>query len=611
MEEILLKEARFKYLVGNKLYLYHLETNADMVLPSETKRVINLAEGTDWNNKSKEVQDARGKYENLNTRFQDFWTKKEADDRFDFKGGTEQYTYSKETLDRWFKAIDSNFVKNNKLVWDAILNKPELMTKAQVQLALEENYQISHNEYLDAIENSNVNFSKSKIYTDTKISNLVNASPEALDTLNELASALGNDPNFSTTVMQEIGKKANKIHQHEIKDITNFPTSLPANGGTSTNSNQLGGFPSSYFIRGDNASGTMDLREEVSANDIKKSGFYRPRNAKEEIPFNNHSGLIHCQHSTGFQSFQISSPYVVKDKIYFRNKTQEETWNKWNEIYHTGFKPTYEDVGAAPLEHYHDYIVNMPGSGNETPEYFGCGTLQLAALKTSWGISDTLWLCGYVGEQEKNSNQLVLSKSENKIGFRQQSYDSIDWGEINEIYHTGFKPSAEDVGALPVDGIAKNSETLNSLPPSEEVVGSTIVARDLEGNVKVEKIITKNRDTEDISGAIAYRKTQGTALEFCNNPLSILDFIGLSKNLLKTTLPYSDYNALPIENGFFRFSDKALNGPTKLFTMCIQLAALTGAGELIQISITTSGGIYLFIRQNSAGTWGPWVRIGA
>ena len=52
--------------------------------------------------------------------------------------------------------------------------------------------------------------SDSKIYTDTKVAGILNAAPEALDTLNELASALGNDPNFSTTVMAEIGKKVNK-----------------------------------------------------------------------------------------------------------------------------------------------------------------------------------------------------------------------------------------------------------------------------------------------------------------------------------------------------------------------------------------------------------------
>ena len=48
-----------------------------------------------------------------------------------------------------------------------------------------------------------------KTQVDKKVSNLVNSAPETLDTLNELASALGNDPNFATTVATQIGTKAN------------------------------------------------------------------------------------------------------------------------------------------------------------------------------------------------------------------------------------------------------------------------------------------------------------------------------------------------------------------------------------------------------------------
>ena len=42
------------------------------------------------------------------------------------------------------------------------------------------------------------------------ISNLVNSAPTTLDTLNELATALGNDPNFAITVATQIGQKYTK-----------------------------------------------------------------------------------------------------------------------------------------------------------------------------------------------------------------------------------------------------------------------------------------------------------------------------------------------------------------------------------------------------------------
>jgi len=47
----------------------------------------------------------------------------------------------------------------------------------------------------------------SKTYVDTAVANIVDSAPAALDTLNELAAALGDDASFSTTVATNIGQK--------------------------------------------------------------------------------------------------------------------------------------------------------------------------------------------------------------------------------------------------------------------------------------------------------------------------------------------------------------------------------------------------------------------
>jgi hypothetical protein len=49
-----------------------------------------------------------------------------------------------------------------------------------------------------------------KAYVDTQVSNLVDAAPGALDTLNELAAAINDDANFSTTVTNSIATKVSK-----------------------------------------------------------------------------------------------------------------------------------------------------------------------------------------------------------------------------------------------------------------------------------------------------------------------------------------------------------------------------------------------------------------
>lgn len=52
------------------------------------------------------------------------------------------------------------------------------------------------------------------------ISNLINNSPEALDTLYELSQALGNDPNFATTITNYIGTKYNESISYTNQEVS-------------------------------------------------------------------------------------------------------------------------------------------------------------------------------------------------------------------------------------------------------------------------------------------------------------------------------------------------------------------------------------------------------
>jgi hypothetical protein len=50
----------------------------------------------------------------------------------------------------------------------------------------------------------------SNTYTDTAVSNLVDSAPELLDTLNELAAAIGDNPNYATDLATSVGEKVSK-----------------------------------------------------------------------------------------------------------------------------------------------------------------------------------------------------------------------------------------------------------------------------------------------------------------------------------------------------------------------------------------------------------------
>jgi len=102
---------------------------------------------------------------------------------------------------------------------------------------------------------TNTNQIASTEFVRTEITNLVNSAPSTLDTLNELATALGNDANFSTTITNTLAGKANLSgasftgsisgpsgdftvlkqngttvsisgHSHIASDITNFDSSV-------------------------------------------------------------------------------------------------------------------------------------------------------------------------------------------------------------------------------------------------------------------------------------------------------------------------------------------------------------------------------------------------
>jgi hypothetical protein len=69
---------------------------------------------------------------------------------------------------------------------------------------------------------TNTNDAATKGYVDTSLANLIDSAPGTLDTLNELAAALGDDPNFSTTITNSIATK------------------LPLAGGTMTGAIAMG-----------------------------------------------------------------------------------------------------------------------------------------------------------------------------------------------------------------------------------------------------------------------------------------------------------------------------------------------------------------------------------
>jgi hypothetical protein len=75
---------------------------------------------------------------------------------------------------------------------------------------------------LDAQAKADAALAAAGLYVDEKISDLIDSAPGTLDTLNELAAALGDDQNFASTVTTALAGKSAVGHTHTSSNITDF-----------------------------------------------------------------------------------------------------------------------------------------------------------------------------------------------------------------------------------------------------------------------------------------------------------------------------------------------------------------------------------------------------
>lgn len=173
----------------------------------------------------------------------------------------------------------------------------------------------------------------STAFVRTEISNLVDSSPSTLDTLNELAAALGDDPNFATTIASGLGQKANLSgaiftgpvtipsgtgnfnnlsinnipvsvsgHIHSYTDITNFASGVEAEVSTLLVAGNY------VNINYDNLADTLT----ISATGLQPSGNYsvvgHTHISSDITDFNNAvSGLLPVKDIVGGSGINISS----------------------------------------------------------------------------------------------------------------------------------------------------------------------------------------------------------------------------------------------------------------------------------------------------------------
>lgn len=152
-------------------------------------------------------------------------TKKEFEDKIVILDGYDNYLKKRinlvrNTLTPRIDLLESNSSNNVTISDDQTINGNKIFN---VSPRVPD---ISVSDTATANDNKAIN----KLYCDSKINNLVNSAPGALDTLKELATALNNDANFATTVTNSLATKgtltssntwtnANRIYELRINKI--------------------------------------------------------------------------------------------------------------------------------------------------------------------------------------------------------------------------------------------------------------------------------------------------------------------------------------------------------------------------------------------------------
>ncbi|MDB6949568.1 tail fiber protein [Escherichia coli] len=291
------------------------------------------------------------------------------------------------------------------------------------------------------------------------IAALVDSSPDALNTLNELAAALGNDPNFATTMTNALAGK-------QPKDAT-----LTALAGLTT---AAGKFP--YFTGNDVASlatltkvGRDILAKSTVAAVIEYLGLRELGTSGEKIPLLSTANTwTNRQTFSGGLSGELSGNASTAAKLKTARKISNVAFDGSSDI---TLKASH--VGA--------FALGKTGSTVANDKAVGWNWSSGAYNATISGAS-TLIIHFYMGEGSCPAAQFRINYKNGGIFYRsaRDGYGfEADW---SEFYTTTRKPSAGDVGALPLSGGQLNGAL--GIGTSSALGGNSIVLGDNDTGFK-------------------------------------------------------------------------------------------------------------------------------
>ncbi len=246
-------------------------------------------------------------------------------------------------------------------------------------------------------------------FVSTEISNLVNSAPSTLNTLNELATALGNDENFSTTVTNSISGKVSKSGGDTItpSSSSTIPLIIQAISGQSVDLQQ-------WKNNAGTALAKINKDGDITATSfIKTSGtssqFLKADGSSDSTAY--HSGTINVSSGgTGITS------YASGDIIYASNSTTLSKLNIGSNgqiLTLSGGVPSWQNAPSGftnPMTTAGDIII--AGTGG-TAQRLSAGTngyvLTMSSGSPAWVASASGYIAPTIGSTLISSGSTVTT----------------------------------------------------------------------------------------------------------------------------------------------------------------------------------------------------------
>ena len=315
-------------------------------------------------------------------------------------------------------------------------------------------------------------------YVDTAVSNLVDSAPATLDTLNELASALGDDANFSTTVTNSIGTKWTE----DATKISNWDTAY-----------SWGDHSTEGYLTAE----VNDLETNVTWANVPDANI-------TESSVTQHLTATNVANSGALMDSEVTNLAQVKafdssDYATAAQGTSADTAYSWGDHDAVGYLTTHQDIsGKANLSgatFTGNVNIGLPPSGTQSLTVAGAANLYGGASVTG-DITVTGTVDG-VDIATLNSNALVDGDFTSN-GFMKRtgagtytvdtsSYVSSSGGTFNgSVTVSGTPPSGQ--GVLTAHFLKGNTTTGGATTPvidlEKNVTGTSGSGRFIEFNTK-------------------------------------------------------------------------------------------------------------------------------